>query len=182
MSAIPEPDPTVEADRILLKGDVPSPIDPPSGCHFRTRCPEVIPPDIDIEQETYREVMDYRNGTRTRPSPSMQFGSRPETPTAPQRRRTAARTSPCSRTAGTDADVRVQTDDVRRFFVTDLAGENRRVVETSIEHLADEDWDAAASVLRSSESVGETQHSDSSRTPPSRVSPFQTILRQYLNL
>ncbi|WP_435094582.1 dipeptide ABC transporter ATP-binding protein [Halorubrum sp. N11] len=62
LSAIPEPDPTADTgDRVILEGDVPSPIDPPSGCSFRTRCPSVIPPDdLDIEQETYREVMDFR--------------------------------------------------------------------------------------------------------------------------
>jgi peptide/nickel transport system ATP-binding protein len=51
LSGIPIPDPTVKRDRILLKGEIPSPIDPPSGCVFRTRCPiavsecaHVVPP------------------------------------------------------------------------------------------------------------------------------------------
>ncbi len=39
LSAVPIPDPTVKKDRILLEGDIPSPVNPPSGCLFHTRCP-----------------------------------------------------------------------------------------------------------------------------------------------
>ena len=42
LSAIPVPDPTYRKERILLEGDVPSPVDPPTGCRFHPRCPKVL--------------------------------------------------------------------------------------------------------------------------------------------
>jgi oligopeptide transport system ATP-binding protein len=58
LSAIPIPDPTHKAERIILEGDVPSPVDPPSGCRFHPRCPEAM----DICSKVEPEFKDYGNG------------------------------------------------------------------------------------------------------------------------
>jgi len=50
LSAVPIPDPTMKRKRILLEGDVPSPINPPSGCRFHTRCALRVPSCSENEQ------------------------------------------------------------------------------------------------------------------------------------
>ena len=58
LSAIPEPDPFWEGEQIFLPGTVPSPINPPSGCRFHTRCPRVIqPPEYELDQEVWRALL-----------------------------------------------------------------------------------------------------------------------------
>ena len=54
-SAIPNPDPDKKMERIVLKGDIPSPANPPAGCRFHTRCPEACEA-CGAEAPVYREV------------------------------------------------------------------------------------------------------------------------------
>ena len=56
LSAIPIPDPTLKRERIILKGDVPSPLNPPKGCRFHPRCPWAI--DICSQEEPeFKELL-----------------------------------------------------------------------------------------------------------------------------
>src|SRR5699024_2925258 len=51
LSAVPMPNPKVKKDRIILKGDIPSPLNPPKGCVFHTRCPYAMDICKQIEPE-----------------------------------------------------------------------------------------------------------------------------------
>ena len=58
LSAIPVPDPNITKKRIILEGDVPSPMRPPPGCHFHTRCPR----KKEVCERTIPELTEIGNG------------------------------------------------------------------------------------------------------------------------
>ena len=68
LSAIPEPDPNVEKDRVTLRGTPPSPRYPPSGCPFSTRCPVKIRPEeyADLDDESWAAVETFQEILRER--------------------------------------------------------------------------------------------------------------------
>jgi oligopeptide/dipeptide ABC transporter ATP-binding protein len=59
LNAVPVPDPTVKRSETVIKGEIPSPINPPSGCRFHTRCPSIIG---DICRKVEPQLVDVGNG------------------------------------------------------------------------------------------------------------------------
>ena len=55
LSAVPVPDPAIKRKKLVLQGDVPSPVNPPSGCHFHTRCPYAVA-RCKVETPLLREI------------------------------------------------------------------------------------------------------------------------------
>ena len=135
LSAIPEPDPLWESDRVLLKGTVPSPMDPPSGCTFHTRCPRVIPPeDVEIDQPVFRSIMDLRVRIADR-----------DVPVAVTWEQLEAENPDRSREELLDTFV----DELRDAELdAEPTGVHRERVDEALELLADAEFEAADELLR----------------------------------
>lgn len=141
LSAIPTPDPTRESDRVLLEGGVPSPVDPPSGCSFRTRCPSIIPPQsIEIDQETYREVMHFRQRVEEK---SVDLDAIQEEGFVTDGG-TSVSTADSPDVSG-DASAQQLVDII---FDAQLTGENRMTVAWTIDLIDEGKWREAQDVLR----------------------------------
>ncbi|MCI4347765.1 MAG: ABC transporter ATP-binding protein [Thermoplasmata archaeon] len=77
LAAIPVPDPTYHRERIILKGDVPSPAAPPPGCHFHTRCPAVMPICSKVDPPLLRFRGDHWVACHLYPAPGTSAPDRP---------------------------------------------------------------------------------------------------------
>ncbi|WP_049969940.1 ABC transporter ATP-binding protein [Haladaptatus cibarius] len=135
LESVPRAD-TSEQEREIhtLSGDVPSPRNPPSGCHFRTRCPNVIPPqDVEIQQSAYREVMDYRERLE---SDELSVDGVRELAAGPE-----------ENPAELD-DETLKTELWNELFTHQLEGGNRATVAESFDRVVSGDRDGAIEVLR----------------------------------
>ena len=80
LSAIPIPDPDLKRERLILKGDVPSPASPPPGCRFHTRCPAVMPICSKVEPPLIEVRSDHFVACHLYPTPLAKATSPEEAP------------------------------------------------------------------------------------------------------
>ncbi|USZ73687.1 ABC transporter ATP-binding protein [Natronosalvus halobius] len=74
LGSIPVPDPQKSEVRSVIRGEVPSPINPPSGCRFRTRCQSIIPAEqYDFSDEAWQTTLDYIRSVKYREISSSTF-------------------------------------------------------------------------------------------------------------
>ena len=134
LESVPRAD-TDERDREVqaLRGDVPSPRNPPSGCSFRTRCPKVIPPEeVDLPQRAFTDVTTLRNRIE-REGLDLEFVW--EFAGDPDRE-------------DVSAFKETMREEMFESFEEDVAGEDAAVLDEAFEALAADDEAAAAELLR----------------------------------
>ncbi|WP_135853281.1 ABC transporter ATP-binding protein [Halorussus salinus] len=133
LSAIPEPDPTANKDRITLRGTPPSPRDPPQGCPFTTRCPMKIRPEKyqDMDSDTWVAIEVFREVLRER--------SRAEKSLTEQAKELLGMETRFS-------DI----GEIKRelFGDIELSGEVQRHIDAAADHVEENDERQARQVLR----------------------------------
>jgi len=133
LSAIPEPDPGAEKNRITLRGTPPSPRDPPSGCVFSTRCPFKIRPEQyeDLDDDVWEAVEVFREVLRERSDVTKSVGER-------------VRELVGMETTGMDVEEVV--DDA--FDGLDVPSSVQQTVDEAVEHVERDDLESAKETLR----------------------------------
>jgi len=124
LSAIPQPDPTKERNRILLPGDVPSPMAPPPGCHFHNRCPlamercrEEVPQLVELRAGHWASCHLYDD--EPQPVEAILIGKRKSAPPIPP--------------SSSGGESSVDTEETEAPFEDDLFGDDLEMFDGSQE-------------------------------------------------